>query len=190
MSFPLSSAQIAQLLGAPEANVAALWVNLEPCLDGLGIGSHLSKIAALATIRVEDPDFRSDRTEKYKGDPQEYFKRYDGNHNLGNTQPGDGYRYRGRGPSQLTGRGNYREMGRELGFNLEDEPDLALEPHAAAAIFAAFFFSKHIAAAADTQDWLKVRRIWNGGYNSLQEFLAYKTRLINALPSASAATAS
>jgi putative chitinase len=61
----------------------------------------------------------------------EHFQRYEANKALGNTEPGDGYRYRGRGYFMLTGRSNYRRMGQALGLNLEQEPDLLLEPSVA-----------------------------------------------------------
>lgn len=53
---------------------------------------------------------------------------YEGRADLGNTQPGDGKRYKGRGPIQLTGRANYRSYGRKIGIDLEQHPEIVGYP--------------------------------------------------------------
>ena len=53
---------------------------------------------------------------------------YEGRKDLGNTQSGDGVRYKGRGFIQLTGRANFRSAGSDLGIDLENNPDLAEQP--------------------------------------------------------------
>ena len=67
-----------------------------------------------------------------------YLAKYDpGTHlgkMLGNTQPGDGARFMGRGYVQLTGRANYAKAGSKLGVDLIGHPDLAMQPDIAAKI--------------------------------------------------------
>ena len=69
-----------------------------------------------------------------------YFKNYDIKHNpkkakqLGNTKPGDGQRYMGRGFIQLTGRENYKKVGHALGLPLEQHPEMAEKPEVAAQV--------------------------------------------------------
>lgn len=77
--------------------------------------------------------------------PQRYFARkYDNRKILGNVKPGDGYRYRGRGYVQLTGRDNYTRAGRALGIDLVNNPDLAAQPDIAARI-AVWFWKSRVA---------------------------------------------
>jgi predicted chitinase/peptidoglycan hydrolase-like protein with peptidoglycan-binding domain len=57
-----------------------------------------------------------------------------GKKNLGNTEPGDGWRFHGRGYVQLTGRANYEKIGNELGLDLVNHPELAADREVAAKI--------------------------------------------------------
>lgn len=132
------------------------------------------RIAALATIRVECPPFHPIR--EY-GSDELHEKEYGGRVSLGNTSPGDGAKYAGRGYIQLTGKTNYKTYGDMLLIDLVNNPDLALEPPIAAEIFAHFFVTRGCDRAANDQDWKWVRRLVNGGYNNLQEFLDWVTKL-------------
>jgi len=60
---------------------------------------------------------------------------------LGNTEPGDGIKYKGRGPLQITGKGNYASLGNVLGLPLVDHPELLEKPEIGAQ--AAVYYWKH-----------------------------------------------
>ncbi len=88
---------------------------------------------------------------------------------LGNTEPGDGYRYRGRGFLQITGRAAYREMGKRIGIDLEAEPDKAGEPLYALMTAAAFWDSRKLNAYADQDNIEIITKRINGGFNGLAD---------------------
>lgn len=161
---------LASALHAPEQNLTANWPLIVAAFSAFGINTPLVMVAACATVAVECPTFKP-QTERYNGDAHEYFKRYDGRKDLGNTQPGDGFRFRGRGFVQITGRANYQKYGRSTGNDLLSHPDNALIPEVSAQLLACYFRDRGVAEAAKTQDWPRVRYLVNGGYNGLSDFL-------------------
>ncbi|UIJ43805.1 glycoside hydrolase [Sphingomonas cannabina] len=92
---------------------------------------------------------------------------YEGRADLGNTQPGDGPRYKGRGPIQLTGRGNYRRVGQKIGVDLERHPELAAIPSIGLWVACIFWTDNGLNEPADRDDVLAVTRRINGGTNGL-----------------------
>lgn len=94
---------------------------------------------------------------------------YEGREDLGNTQPGDGVRFKGRGLLQLTGRGNYAKFGPLLGVDLVSDPARAAEPVLSLRIACEFWKLSHINAACDADDIEKVTRLVNGGLNGLDD---------------------
>lgn len=90
---------------------------------------------------------------------------YEGRSDLGNTQPGDGTRYKGRGPIQLTGRANYRAAGQALGLPLESNPELATRPDVAFRIATWYWDSRNLNQYADRGDFSSITYKINGGYN-------------------------
>ncbi len=122
-----------------------------------------------------------------------YFTRYDGRRTLGNSLPGDGYRFRGRGFVQITGRRNYSVMGKRLGVDLVADPDQALVPEIAVktlitGMTEGLFTGRKLAhyfTAGDT-DWINARQIVNG--NDCDDRIAgYAKALHNALAKAAKA---
>jgi predicted chitinase len=89
--------------------------------------------------------------------------------NLGNTQPGDGVRFIGRGPIQLTGRSNYEHAGRELGVDLARSPDLAASPAVGFRIAAWYWRDHGLNELADVGDFVLITKRINGGTLGLEE---------------------
>ena len=106
---------------------------------------------------------------------------YEGRSDLGNTQPGDGVRFKGRGYIQVTGRYNYGQAGDALGLDLVNNPGLAARPENAARIAAWYWSSRNINEAANNGDFLQVTRLINGGTNGLADRQAYYARAQAAL---------
>lgn len=106
-----------------------------------------------------------------------YFAQYDGRADLGNTQPGDGFRFRGRGAIQITGRWNYQHFGQEIGQDLIDNPDLAATPAVAVAIACQFWQERGVEVLADADNIEGVTHKINGGLNGLADRQAITARL-------------
>lgn len=90
---------------------------------------------------------------------------YEGRADLGNTQPGDGRRYKGRGPIQLTGRANYRAFGREVGIDFEAHPEMVAFPSVGLMAAVRYWNSRGLNAKADADDLAGITRAINGGTN-------------------------
>jgi putative chitinase len=100
---------------------------------------------------------------------------------MGNTEPGDGYRYRGRGYIQLTGRETYREIGKIAGLDLEANPELASKPENAVKIACAFWTWKKINKQCDAGDFTGVTQRINGGTNGLSDRLDWLRKVKNVV---------
>jgi hypothetical protein len=174
LSFDPAPAEIATAVGCNVTAVATYWPGLRAALIEYGITQPAAIVAAIATIRVEAPTFEP--IHEYGG--PDHWARYEGRHDLGNTEPGDGVRYHGRGFIQLTGRANYRAYAAALGLPLEAEPDLAFEPGVAARIFARYFSDHAVHLAAQAGDWTGVRQRVNGGTNGLDHLLVLVGNLL------------
>lgn len=88
---------------------------------------------------------------------------------LGNTQPGDGYRYRGRGFLQITGRSAYHEASKRTGVDFENNPDLAGQPEYALMTAADFWNSRKLNTHADGNNIERITKGINGGHNGLPD---------------------
>jgi putative chitinase len=128
-----------------------------------------------------------DVAQQYDRDPQKLANFVYGGR-MGNMNPGDGYRYRGRGYIQLTGRETYREIGKIASLDLEGNPDLAARPENAIKIACAFWTWKKINPSCDVGDFAAVTRKINGGTNGLDDRIDWLNR-VKTVVTATAATA-
>lgn len=94
---------------------------------------------------------------------------YEGRKDLGNTAKGDGVRFKGRGPIQLTGRANYRTFGRRIGIDLERHPELAAIPSIGLHTALEYWGVVGLNAHADRDDLEGITRRINGGTNGLAD---------------------
>src|SRR5690606_4952046 len=104
-------------------------------------------------------------------------KAYEGRADLGNTQPGDGVRYKGRGPIQITGRANYRYFGRKIGIDIESNPTIAAVPSIGLHLALEYWKDRGLNALADKDDIETITRRINGGLNGLADRKAHLAKV-------------
>lgn len=118
--------------------------------------------------------FTADEADDFAGRPVRIAERvYGGRLGNGPEGAGDGWKYRGRGFIQLTGRGNYRKAGRALVLPLEDQPDLAAEPEHAATIAAWFWETEGCNELADDGKFDVITARISGSTRTLAARLSY-----------------
>ena len=154
---------------------------MDKWLPRYGIDTPLRQAHFLAQAACESAGFT---TLEELGGPR-YFAKYDPGtaigKRLGNTQPGDGYRFRGRGIFQCTGRANYALYGQKVKADLVGDPELAAEPETSVRIACEYWKAKGLNAWADRDDCREITRRINGGFNGLAERLHYLDKAKEAL---------
>jgi putative chitinase len=157
--MPLAG-KLADLFAAP----------LTAAMDEFNIDTPRRRASFLAQVAHESGQLRFTR-ELWGPTPAQ--RAYEGRVDLGNTFPGDGYRYRGRGLIQITGRSNFRQCGTMLGFDLLNNPELLEGPTLASRSAAWFWQKRGLNELADKDDQVAICKRINGGTNGLQERLAF-----------------
>lgn len=104
---------------------------------------------------------------------------YAGRMGNGNEASGDGYKYRGRGLLQITGKDNYRAVGGLVGADFLEQPDLLAQPETA--LRASIAWWKANVPRTAVGDVAKITRIVNGGTNGLDERIALASRAVGAV---------
>ena len=161
---PVTLTALLRRLGAPATTAAGLAAGIAALEGAIIIGTPLRLAHFLAQAGHESAGFA--RMFEIWG-PTAAQRRYEGRADLGNVQQGDGFRYRGRGILQITGRENYRRFGKLIGVDIESQPDRAAEPGVAMALACAYWTSRRINTPADRDDVEAVTRLINGGTNGI-----------------------
>jgi putative chitinase len=125
---------------------------------------------AESLTRVFPKYFRDVDPNDYAKQPEKIANRVYGNRmGNGDEHSGDGYRYRGRGLIQLTGKDNYTHCGDALDKDLHEEPDYLTTPEGAARSAAWFWHKNNLNHFADANDILTCTKKINGGTIGLEE---------------------
>lgn len=147
---------------------------LIPAINWYEIDQALRLAAFLAQIAHETGAFKW----IYESGKASYFRKYEDRSDLGNTQKGDGERFKGRGFLMLTGRANYLAGSAEVGVDLIAHPELA-EGYNVAAMVAGWFWKKRgLNELADNREFEKITRKINGGLSGYQSRLRYYKRAL------------
>ncbi len=99
----------------------------------------------------------------------------------GPPQSGEGWKFRGRGAKQLTGKDNYKRCGDALGVDLVANPDLLLEPLYAARSAGWFWKTNNLSPFADSGDIKGMTKKINGGYIGLEARQALYNKIMAAM---------
>jgi len=157
-----------------EARANELMPHLNRAMQEAGINTPQRQAAFLAQLAHESGEFRY-MEEIASG------AAYEGRGDLGNTQPGDGVRFKGRGPIQLTGRANYAAASQALGIDLVNNPTRAADPDVGFRTAAWYWNNRNLNSYADAGNFDAITYRVNGGYNGKAERDAYYNRALQVL---------
>lgn len=143
---------------ATDANIEKYTPLLNEYMHEYSICGRLREAAFLATIIHESGSFKH-TAEVASG------KAYEGRRDLGNTSPGDGIKYKGRGLIQITGKHNYTQISEAFKVDFINSPELLEQPHWATRSACWWWNSRELNKLADVHDFKGVTLIVNGGLN-------------------------
>jgi predicted chitinase len=153
---------VAAMPGLSQAKANSYLGPMEAAMQEFGITSELRSAMWLAQVGHESASLV-------------YFEElasgsaYEGRRDLGNTQPGDGVRFKGRGPIQITGRANYTHAGNALKVDLIGNPAQAADPRVAFRLSAWWWNNHGLNEIADRGDIEGATKRINGGLNGLAD---------------------
>lgn len=165
----ITASQIRQMMPNAGGRLDAHIPHIIAAMDEGNINTPQRVAAFLAQLAHESGEFRY-MEELADGSD------YEGRADLGNTQPGDGPRFKGHGPIQITGRANHKACGDALGLDLIAEPRLLTMPEHGTRS-AVWYWNRHNLSKLADMDWFKtMTRFINGGYNGLSDRRNYWDR--------------
>lgn len=181
----------------PDAKRAALLPSLQRALNEFGVNTSKREAAFLAQIAHESgeltivsenlnysakglmatwpkrfPDLAT--AQKYERNPEKLANNVYANRiGNGNEASGDGWRFRGRGPIQITGRENYQKYGSRLNVDLINDPDKAATPEVGFRVAGLYWRENGLNELADREMFETITKRINGGLKGLEDRLKY-----------------
>lgn len=174
----MTDAELLAIMPTAGARVGLFVPYLNEYMPAFGIVGRLRVAAFLATIAEESGELLY--TRELWG-PTAQQQGYEGRADLGNTEPGDGSRYRGRGLIQVTGRAGYQAASDALGVDYVGSPVLMQTPAEATRTACWWWQAHQCNELADIPDFEKVTRRVNGGLTHFDRRKAYYARALAAL---------
>lgn len=164
MANLLTADQLIQIAGAnaPHDRLRELISSVNQTLERYQINTALRIAHFIAQVAHESDCFNA--MEEYASGED-----YEGRDDLGNTQPGDGVRFKGRGLIQLTGRSNYAAFAKAMNVDFIAQPTLVAQAPYAVLVAGWFWDNNQLNSLADQDDLRAVTRTINGGYNGLED---------------------
>jgi putative chitinase len=138
--------------------------------------------SAAALLKTWPTHFNAEQAEEYSHEPERIANRaYANRMGNGDEESGDGWRFKGRGIIQITGRNMYRRCGGMLGVNVEEHPELLVQPLYAALSAAWYWQTNGCNELADAQNYAAITRKINGGLTGLEDRMVWLDKTKAAL---------
>jgi putative chitinase len=162
----VSTMQLATIFPDAQERIALFVSPLNAAMQEFGITTPSRQAAFLAQVGHESGEMHYTQEIADGGE-------YEGREDLGNTQPGDGKRFKGRGLLQITGRKNYSDCGDALGVNFLSFPELLTETVNACRSAGWFWRTHGLNEQADSDRFGTITHRINGGYNGLDSRIRF-----------------
>jgi putative chitinase len=164
---------------AKKAIIDDLAKYLTPAMEAAGINTANRVAHFLAQAAHESDGFKT--LQEYWG-PTAAQKKYEGRKDLGNTVAGDGSLFRGRGIFQITGRANYKTIGKAIGEDLITDPTRAATGEISVKTAVNYWVSRNLNELADHDDVRAITKKINGGYNGLEDRISRLNKIRTFIP--------